>query len=211
MNIQPLNDLSLGIDVGSTTARAVLADQAGTIVFSKYTRRRADVRAALDGILAHVQGEFGRLPMSVAITGSAGMSLAEGLNVPFEQEVMALRRAVLRRNPAVDVAIELGGEDAKIVYFTNGCEQRMNGSCAGGTGAFVAQMAVLLGTDAAGLSELARGANTIHPIASRCGVFAKSAVRPLLNEGARPGVFGRGRRVHHLQAGAHRRCGPHRL
>lgn len=185
MNIKSLKDLSLGIDVGSTTAKAVLIDKVGRIVFSEYTRHRADIRAAVDGILARIQIEFGRIPVSVAITGSAGMALAEGLRVPFEQEVMALRQAILSRKPEVDVAIELGGEDAKIVYFTGGCEQRMNGSCAGGTGAFIDQMAVLLGTDAAGLNELARGAKTIHPIASRCGVFAKSDVQPLLNEGAR--------------------------
>lgn len=185
MNFETTRTLALGIDIGSTTAKVVLADEKGDILLSSYERHHADVLATVAGILASVGREFSGAPIYTAITGSAGMALADAIGVPFVQEVVALRRAVVRRAPQTDVAIELGGEDAKIVYFTDGVEQRMNGSCAGGTGAFIDQMAVLLDTDAAGLNELAKGAQTIYPIASRCGVFAKTDVQPLLNEGAR--------------------------
>ena len=128
---------------------------------------------------------FGECPLSIAITGSGGLLLAQWLGLQFVQEVIASKTAVETFIPKTDVAIELGGEDAKIIYFDQGIEQRMNGTCAGGTGAFIDQMASLLNTDAAGLNELAKNAQTIYPIASRCGVFAKTDVQPLLNEGAR--------------------------
>ena len=123
--------------------------------------------------------------MTIAITGSGGLLLAQWLGIEFVQEVIASKTAVETFIPVTDVAIELGGEDAKIIYFDQGIEQRMNGTCAGGTGAFIDQMAALLNTDAGGLNVLAQGATTLYPIASRCGVFAKTDVQPLINEGAR--------------------------
>ena len=178
-------EYSLGIDVGSTTAKAVLVDSRKTILVSRYERHQADIKATVKRILLEMQREFPDVAVAVSITGSAGMALAEAAGIPFVQEVMALRYAAKERAPRTDVVIELGGEDAKIVYFGDRIEQRMNGSCAGGTGAFIDQMASLLATDAAGLNELAKKATTVYPIASRCGVFAKTDVQPLLNEGAR--------------------------
>ena len=177
--------LNLGIDIGSTTAKAVLIDGQGSVVFSRYRRHNTDIKATLETILAEAYREYDSVPLRVSITGSGGLQLAQQLGIDFVQEVIASKTAVERFLPGSDVAIELGGEDAKIIYFTQGLEQRMNGTCAGGTGAFIDQMAILLGTDAAGLNELAKEARAIYPIASRCGVFAKSDVQPLLNEGAR--------------------------
>ena len=129
--------------------------------------------------------KFENIKITVSITGSGGMSLAQALNVDFVQEVIASTKAVKTFNPQTDVAIELGGEDAKITYFTGSVEQKMNGTCAGGTGSFIDQMASLLQTDATGLNHLAKNHTTIYPIASRCGVFAKTDVQPLLNEGVK--------------------------
>ena len=178
--------LRLGIDVGSTTVKLAVIDDNDHLVYANYERHHTDVRATAKELFARAQRVIGDIPMRVSITGSGGMLLAKWLDLEFVQEVIASKRAVETLIPQTDCAIELGGEDAKIIYFDNGIEQRMNGTCAGGTGAFIDQMASLLHTDASGLNELAKGATQIHPIASRCGVFAKSDVQPLLNEGAAP-------------------------
>lgn len=178
--------LRLGIDVGSTTVKLAVIDDNDHLIYANYERHHTDVRATAKELFARAQKVIGDTPMRVSITGSGGMLLAKWLDLEFVQEVIASKRAVETLIPQTDCAIELGGEDAKIIYFDNGIEQRMNGTCAGGTGAFIDQMASLLHTDATGLNELAKSATQIHPIASRCGVFAKSDVQPLLNEGAAP-------------------------
>ncbi len=177
--------LHIGIDVGSTTVKFAILDAAGRIRYSVYRRHHSDVRATIIEVLLEAASEYGDREMTIALTGSGGLLLAQWLGVEFIQEVIASKTAVEVFIPQTDVAIELGGEDAKIIYFDNGIEQRMNGTCAGGTGAFIDQMAALLDTDAAGLNDLAKQHSTIYPIASRCGVFAKTDVQPLLNEGAR--------------------------
>lgn len=177
--------LHIGIDVGSTTVKLAILDAQNNVKFSVYRRHHADVRATIIEVLSEAAADFGTDTMTIAITGSGGLLLAQWLGVEFVQEVIASKTAVETFIPKTDVAIELGGEDAKIIYFDQGIEQRMNGTCAGGTGAFIDQMASLLNTDAGGLNVLAQGAETIYPIASRCGVFAKTDVQPLLNEGAR--------------------------
>ena len=176
--------LRLGIDVGSTTVKLSVIDERGNLVYANYERHHTDIKATAREIFEKAQRVLGDTPMRVSITGSGGMLLAKWLGLEFVQEVIASKRAVETLIPQTDCAIELGGEDAKIIYFDNGIEQRMNGTCAGGTGAFIDQMASLMETDAMGLNELAKGATHIYPIASRCGVFAKSDVQPLLNEGA---------------------------
>lgn len=181
----PAQPLHIGIDVGSTTVKLAILDAAGNVRFSVYRRHHADVRATIVEVLDEAARDFGDETMTIAITGSGGLLLAQWLGLEFVQEVIASKTAVEEFIPQTDVAIELGGEDAKIIYFDQGIEQRMNGTCAGGTGAFIDQMAALLDTDAGGLDGLARDHSTIYPIASRCGVFAKTDVQPLLNEGAR--------------------------
>ena len=176
--------LRIGVDVGSTTVKLVVLDRRGEVLFSVYRRHHSDIRATIVGIVDEALSAVGEQDATITITGSGGLLLANWLDVPFVQEVIANKTAVERIIPATDVAIELGGEDAKIVYFDGGVEQRMNGTCAGGTGAFIDQMASLLNTDAAGLNEMAKRHTIIYPIASRCGVFAKTDVQPLLNEGA---------------------------
>ncbi len=177
--------LRIGVDVGSTTVKLLVLDETDAIVYSVYRRHHSDIRATIIGIVDEALQQVGDRPATVTITGSGGLLLANWLGVPFIQEVIANKTAIERIIPRTDVAIELGGEDAKIVYFDGGIEQRMNGTCAGGTGAFIDQMATLLDTDASGLNELARNHTIIYPIASRCGVFAKTDVQPLLNEGAK--------------------------
>ena len=177
-------NMHIGIDVGSTTVKLAILNDQNEILWSVYRRHHADVRATIVEVLEEAAAEYGELPLTIAITGSGGLLLAQWLNIEFVQEVIASKTAVETFIPKTDVAIELGGEDAKIIYFDNGIEQRMNGTCAGGTGAFIDQMASLLDTDAGGLNELAANHTTIYPIASRCGVFAKTDVQPLLNEGA---------------------------
>ncbi|NPD32107.1 2-hydroxyacyl-CoA dehydratase [Eggerthellaceae bacterium zg-997] len=177
--------LRLGIDVGSTTVKLAILDEADRIVFSLYERHHSDVRATVAEVLSRAAERYGSLPLTVSITGSGGLLLAQWLGLEFVQEVIASKAAVETFIPQTDVCIELGGEDAKIIFFDQSIEQRMNGQCAGGTGAFIDQMAALLDTDAAGLNDLAADAGTLYPIASRCGVFAKTDVQPLLNEGAR--------------------------
>ena len=178
--------LHLGIDVGSTTVKLAVLNDANQVVYAKYQRHHTDVRACARDLFEGAASLLPEAQMTCAITGSGGLLLSQWLGLEFVQEVIASKRAVETLIPQTDVAVELGGEDAKIIYFDSGIEQRMNGTCAGGTGAFIDQMATLLHTDASGLNELARKATTIYPIASRCGVFAKTDVQPLLNEGARP-------------------------
>lgn len=174
-----------GIDVGSTTVKLVIMDEKNQLLFSKYERHFSDVKTATLRVLEEANQEIGEnIPIRMTITGSGGMGLAEVLGIPFIQEVIACTRTIEERIPETDVAIELGGEDAKMTFFDGALEQRMNGSCAGGTGAFIDQMAVLLKTDANGVNELAKNYQQIYPIASRCGVFAKTDVQPLINQGA---------------------------
>ncbi len=181
----PRAALHIGIDVGSTTVKLAVLNNHDECLWSVYQRHHADVRATIMDVLRQAAAEFPTEPMTIAITGSGGLLLSQWLDVKFVQEVIASKTAVEAFIPQTDVAIELGGEDAKIIYFDGGIEQRMNGTCAGGTGAFIDQMASLLNTDAGGLNELAASHTTIYPIASRCGVFAKTDVQPLLNEGAK--------------------------
>ena len=173
----------LGMDAGSTTVKLVLASADGTILTSHYRRHGAAVRQTLSAMLDALAEQDPFQLVSAALTGSAALNLAEALALPFVQEVVAAARAIAVTAPQTDVAVELGGEDAKILYLSQGMDLRMNEACAGGTGAFIDQMASLLHTDAPGLDALAAKATTIHPIASRCGVFAKTDIVPLLNEG----------------------------
>lgn len=175
----------VGIDVGSTTVKLAALTNDLEVVYARYERHHTDVRATVRMLMEDAAQTLGEKQVSVAITGSGGLLLAQWLDIDFVQEVIASKKAVETLIPQTDVAIELGGEDAKIIYFDQGIEQRMNGTCAGGTGAFIDQMAALLNVDASGLNELAQGMKMIYPIASRCGVFAKTDVQPLLNEGAR--------------------------
>ncbi len=186
VDIDPADaELHIGIDVGSTTVKLAVLDADNEVKWAVYRRHHADVRATIIEVLKEATEAFPTETMTIAITGSGGLLLSQWLDILFVQEVIASKTAVETFIPRTDVAIELGGEDAKIIYFDNGIEQRMNGTCAGGTGAFIDQMASLLDTDAGGLNELAKCYETIYPIASRCGVFAKTDVQPLLNEGAR--------------------------
>ena len=189
---QDMVPIRVGIDVGSTTVKIAVLDDDDKIIYSDYQRHRADIRSTIISVVTQAFDELEKtLPagknqtLSVKVTGSGGLSVSQWLNIPFIQEVIAATTAVKKLIPQTDVVIELGGEDAKITYFAGGVEQRMNGTCAGGTGAFIDQMAALLETDAAGLNVLAKDAETIYPIAARCGVFAKTDVQPLINEGAR--------------------------
>ncbi len=178
-------DYTLGIDIGSTTVKIALLDPAHHILFSDYRRHFADIRKTLFDLLSECYEKTGELIIHPVITGSGGLTLANYLEVPFVQEVIAVSTALQEIAPKTDVAIELGGEDAKIIYFENGnVEQRMNGICAGGTGSFIDQMASLLQTDASGLNEYAKDYQSLYTIAARCGVFAKSDIQPLINEGA---------------------------
>ena len=173
----------LGIDVGSTTVKAYLTDENNVCLYSNYVRHNSDVRKTILSLLEEIEQQYQNIEIHPVITGSGGLSISESLHVKFVQEVIACTKTIETYIPQTDVAIELGGEDAKITYFEGSLEQRMNGTCAGGTGAFIDQMATLLQTDAAGLNELAKNYKTIYPIASRCGVFAKTDVQPLINEG----------------------------
>ncbi len=174
----------MGIDVGSTTAKIVILNEQLEVIFSKYERHYSDIKESVVSLITQAYEKLGDHPITLNITGSGGIAAAELLQVDFVQEVIAGTKAIQTFFPETDVVIELGGEDAKITFFQDGIEQRMNGICAGGTGSFIDQMAVLLRTDAAGLNELAKGYTTIYPIAARCGVFAKSDIQPLLNDGA---------------------------
>lgn len=174
----------LGLDIGSTTVKATILDDGGNVVFSIYRRHYSNIRISSYEILEAAFGEMGNIRIRMGVTGSGGLGFSRVLSVPFTQEVIAVAKTVGMFIPQTDVAIELGGEDAKITYFGQGMEQRMNGACAGGTGAFIDQMALLLQTDAVGLDMLAAQSGTVYPIASRCGVFAKTDIQSLLNQGA---------------------------
>ncbi|MCX4256855.1 MAG: acyl-CoA dehydratase activase-related protein [Oscillospiraceae bacterium] len=176
---------SLGIDVGSTTVKTVILDEAGNIIRSRYQRHFSKVRETVEEQLSEIAEEYSGCRFRLSITGSAGLGLANASGLPFVQEVFGAFIAVKNSYPDADVVIELGGEDAKIIFLTGGVEQRMNGSCAGGTGAFIDQMATLLGITTDELDRLALNAEKLYPIASRCGVFAKSDIQPLLNQGAK--------------------------
>lgn len=174
----------LGIDIGSTTVKVAVIDEKTNILFSEYKRHFANIKETLKELVDNASKKLGNIEVAPTITGSGGLALAQVIGIPFEQEVVCVSEALTDYAPQTDVAIELGGEDAKIIYFTNGVEQRMNGVCAGGTGSFIDQMASLLQTDATGLNEYAKSYDTIYPIAARCGVFAKTDIQPLINEGA---------------------------
>ncbi|MGH4138954.1 acyl-CoA dehydratase activase-related protein [Clostridium sp.] len=176
--------LHVGLDVGSTTVKIVVLNQQEKIIYSKYQRHFSDIKSTIADLLSEAFSNFKECNITIMVTGSGGLALSKWLNIEFIQEVIASTYAIENIIPRTNVAIELGGEDAKIIYFDGGIDQRMNGTCAGGTGAFIDQMASLLQTDATGLNELAKGYKTIYPIAARCGVFAKTDIQPLLNEGA---------------------------
>lgn len=175
---------TLGIDIGSTTVKIAILNEKHEILFADYERHYANIQETLAGLLKKAYDKLGPLDLCPAITGSGGLTLSRHLKVPFVQEVVSVATSLKDYAPQTDVAIELGGEDAKIIYFTGGIDQRMNGICAGGTGSFIDQMAALLQTDASGLNEYAANYKAIYPIAARCGVFAKTDIQPLINEGA---------------------------
>lgn len=176
--------MRLGIDIGSTTVKLLVLDDSDNIVYKRYERHMSNVMEKVTELVGDLCREFRKEKFRVVITGSGGLALAEVMGVPFEQEVISCSRAVETMIPETDVAIELGGEDAKITFYGNTVEQQMNGTCAGGTGAFIDQMAILLNTDAQGLNEAAKNYRIIYPIAARCGVFAKTDIQPLINDGA---------------------------
>ncbi len=175
---------SLGIDIGSTTVKTVLTKD-GSVVYEKYERHMSQVRAKALEMLEEIRPMLAGERFTVALSGSAGLGLAEACGIPFVQEVFATGEVVKRLEPDTFAVIELGGEDAKIIFFEGGTDERMNGSCAGGTGAFIDQMATLLDLDADEMDRLSLSHTKIYPIASRCGVFAKTDIQPLLNQGAK--------------------------
>ena len=178
------NILHVGLDVGSTTVKIAVMNENKEILYKDYRRHFSDTKNTICKMLEELNNVYPNTSFTLALTGSGAMSASKFLGVNFIQEVVSCKRAVERYIPETDVVIELGGEDAKIIYFDTSIEQRMNGTCAGGTGAFIDQMASLLHTDTAGLNEMAKNHTTIYPIASRCGVFAKTDIQPLINDGA---------------------------
>ena len=179
-----MKQLRAGIDVGSTTVKLVILDNDNQMLFGEYRRHMAHTQETLAQLLQEAKAQLGDCQLQLRITGSGSINLGKALNIDFVQEVVAVASALQFVAPQTDVAIELGGEDAKIIYFKGGLEERMNGVCAGGTGSFIDQMASLLQTDATGLNEEAANYKVIYPIAARCGVFAKTDIQPLINEGA---------------------------
>ena len=177
--------LHVGLDIGSTTVKIVILNEDLETIYSNYERHFSDTKSTLYNVLNKLIKDFPDNTFTISLTGSGALDISKILGVNFIQEVIACKSAVEKLIPQTDVVIELGGEDAKIIYFDKFIEQRMNGTCAGGTGAFLDQMASLLNTDTNGLNELSKTYETIYPIASRCGVFAKTDIQPLLNEGAR--------------------------
>lgn len=173
----------MGLDIGSTTIKLALF-QGDQLVYHSYRRHKSDIKGSVIAVFEEIKAKFPGIKLQISITGSGGLALADWLGIPFVQEVIAETKAIQKYHPAADVIVELGGEDAKITYLHPTPEQRMNGTCAGGTGSFIDQMAQLLQTDAAGLNDLASRYEQIYPIASRCGVFAKTDLQPLLNDGA---------------------------
>ena len=176
--------LRIGLDIGSTTVKLVILDKYENILFGKYQRHYSDIKKTISSLIEEAYANFPDDDITIMVTGSGGISVSKWLGLDFIQEVIASTKAIENFIPQTDVVIELGGEDAKIIYFDGGIEQRMNGTCAGGTGAFIDQMASLLKTDALGLNKLAENHKVIYPIAARCGVFAKTDIQPLINEGA---------------------------
>ena len=176
--------MRLGIDIGSTTVKLVVLDDENKIIYKRYERHMSNVMEKVTELMADLYEKYPDEEVRAVITGSGGLALSQLMGVYFEQEVVSCSKAVEALIPQTDVAIELGGEDAKITFYGATIEQQMNGTCAGGTGAFIDQMAVLLNTDAAGLNEAAKNHKIIYPIAARCGVFAKTDIQPLINEGA---------------------------
>lgn len=177
--------LHVGLDVGSTTVKIVVMNNKLENLYTDYTRHHSDTKNTICKVLSKLAKDFPNSTYTMALTGSGALEISKILGIPFIQEVISCKRAVEKYIPQTDVVIELGGEDAKIIYFDKFIEQRMNGTCAGGTGAFLDQMAALLNTDTNGLNELSKKHEIIYPIASRCGVFAKTDIQPLINEGAR--------------------------
>ena len=181
---QQAQRLALGIDIGSTTAKVVLLED-GRVIFEQYQRHFSQVRQKTLELLEEAAPYIKDRPFTAAISGSAGLGLAQGAGVPFVQEVFATGEVVERLEPDASAVIELGGEDAKIIFFDGGIDERMNGSCAGGTGAFIDQMATLLNVTVDELDKMSLESTRLYPIASRCGVFAKSDIQPILNQGGR--------------------------
>ncbi|MFR5398580.1 MAG: BadF/BadG/BcrA/BcrD ATPase family protein [Lachnospira sp.] len=180
-----MNTYKLGIDIGSTTVKIAILDENNQILFSDYERHFANIQETLQQLLEKAVDKLGTFHVHPVITGSGGLTLANHLDMcRLHRRLLRYRQPYRTMRHRRDVAIELGGEDAKIIYFTGGVDQRMNGICAGGTGSFIDQMATLLQTDASGLNEYAKNYKSIYPIAARCGVFAKSDIQPLINEGA---------------------------
>ncbi len=175
--------LYLGMDVGSTTVKAVVIDDKENILFSTYQRHMSEVRKKIVSILREINVRFSDTLFKISLTGSGALSLCSRLNIPFVQEVIASSLSIKKQIPDADVIIELGGEDAKLTFLTSGTDLRMNETCAGGTGAFIDQMASFLNMDVGKMDELALKYKNIYPIASRCGVFAKTDIVPLINEG----------------------------
>nr|WP_312579465.1 acyl-CoA dehydratase activase-related protein [Sedimentibacter sp.] len=175
----------VGLDIGSTTVKIAVIDSKGNTIHKEYKRHFSDIKNTVTQIIEKSSQYLKDSFIKISVTGSGAIDVSRYLDIPFVQEVSASTKAIEKFIPDTDVAIELGGEDAKITYLSGNLEQRMNGSCAGGTGAFIDQMSILLRKDASGLNDLSKSYKTIYPIASRCGVFAKSDIQPLLNEGAR--------------------------
>lgn len=179
-----MTTLRLGIDIGSTTIKFVVLDENAKIIYKNYERHFSETGNAFKRNLEKVAPVLGYNPFYITLSGSSGMGVASRLNLPFEQEVLSCTSAINLLAKDTETAIELGGEDAKITYLKGSLEQRMNGACAGGTGAFIDQMANLLNTDAKGLNDLAKKGSKLYTIASRCGVFAKTDIQALINDGA---------------------------
>ena len=179
-----MKEYKAGIDIGSTTVKLVLLDDDNNLIFGQYRRHCSHTQRTLAELLCEAEEYTGKCRIKAKITGSGSINLGKALGIDFVQEVVAVASALRYTAPQTDVAIELGGEDAKIIYFDGGIDERMNGVCAGGTGSFIDQMAALLQTDASGLNAEAENYREIYPIAARCGVFAKTDIQPLINEGA---------------------------
>ena len=177
----------VGLDIGSTTIKCVVIDENANVIYSTYERHYSKIAEMIEKVLTRLKNEVlnGEDEVELAFSGSAGMGIADSCGFPFYQEVYATRASTKHFYPNTDCIIELGGEDAKIIFMNNGVEVRMNGSCAGGTGAFIDQMASLLNVDVTEIDDLAKKKEKIYTIASRCGVFAKSDIQPLLNQGAK--------------------------
>ena len=179
--------MQIGLDIGSTTIKIAVLDDAGTLLFSKYQRHYSQIATRILELHRELMAKFPTLRTArLAISGSAGIGIAESCGIQFVQEVFAEKICTEKLHPGTDAVIELGGEDAKILFLGRHFDARMNDSCAGGTGAFIDQMAALLNVEADKMNELAQQATTSYTIASRCGVFAKSDIQPLINQGARP-------------------------